>query len=308
MYIYADLFFLVNLIMNCIILVLTAKASGLRYRGWRILAAAALGSVYALGDLAGSYEYLYSPLCKAAASVAIVLAAFGATSAYILAVSVACFFAVSFLLGGAVFGWLFLFQPEGLFYSGDLSSLRLSWDHLVISVGFTVLLVLVSLRRLTAYFTKREMFFPLVIFYRGRQAAMTSLLDTGNRLFSTLGRKPVVLVAQEALEPLLGDQAARFLRETGPGAWLDNLERCGDQAWISRIEIIPYQAVGSNSLLLGFRPDWVLVRTRTGDIISSDVVIGIYGGRMAFDDSYHALLHPVVLKNHRSREGAVVCA
>jgi len=113
-YIYADIFMIFNIVLNGIILLFTALLAGVNYKLWRILFAAALGSIYALGSLLNDYSVLYTPWAKLLASLIIVLSAFPIRSVRSLAVIVSGFYIVSFLLGGAVFGWLFFSNPQYL--------------------------------------------------------------------------------------------------------------------------------------------------------------------------------------------------
>ncbi len=308
MYIYADIFLALNIILNGAILVLTAWTTGLTLSIWRIAAAAALGSAYALGEVAGLPDVLYSLPAKFLASLIIVLTAFPIKSLRSLAVSVAGFYLVSLLLGGAVIGWLFFLQPAGRSLTGDLVWASVSWKHLAAGGTIAFLLAVVTFRRLAVTMLRRQVLFRTAIGYNGRRVELIARLDTGNELYTVPERKPVVLVSRKALATLLGEEVNSYLETTDPASWLADLDKCRDRSWLSRIQVIPYRGVGASSILLGFRPDVLEVRTKAGWIGTGWAAVGIYSARIASDDSYQALLHPAVMQRINAKEEAGICA
>ncbi|MCE5287610.1 MAG: sigma-E processing peptidase SpoIIGA, partial [Pelosinus sp.] len=59
MKIYADVIFLLNFIMNSLVLVVTAYIAGVGWKFWRILLAAAIGAFYVLGEWIPGVHFLY---------------------------------------------------------------------------------------------------------------------------------------------------------------------------------------------------------------------------------------------------------
>lgn len=308
MYIYADVFLALNIILNGVILVLTAWTTGMTLKVWRVLAAAGVGSLYALGELTGLPGAFYSSPAKFIVSIIIVLTAFPVKSFRSLTVAVACFYLVSLLLGGAVIGWLFFLQPAERMLTGDLPWAGVSWKHLAAGGAIALLLGVITFRRLAVSMLRRQVLFRLAVGYNGRRVEMVARLDTGNELYTVPERKPVVLVSRKALAALLSEEANTYLQTTDPASWLGDLDKCRDKAWLSRIQVIPYRGVGASSILLGFRPDSLEVRTKAGWIAAGATTVGIYSARIASDDSYQALLHPAVMQCINAKEEAGICA
>ncbi len=304
MYVYADILLVINTVMNALILLLTAWAAGAAFRTWRLLAAAVLGALYALGGLLPGAAPLYSPIAKLAASAALVWLALGARSWRALLFATACFYLVSLLLGGATLGWLLLAsQPHG-----GAAWPAVTWRHLAAGGLLALLLVGLVWRRLLAGLTRRRLLLPLILEYAGRSVRLNALLDTGNHLYTIGGQRPVVLVERGSLEPLLGGSVSGYLRRTPPASWLAGLDQCGDPDWLARVQIIPCRGIGGASLLLGFRPDNLTVITAAGSIAADEAVVGIHGGSFTADGAYAALLHPAVLKAIDNKEVANICA
>ncbi|MBP2650018.1 MAG: sporulation factor SpoIIGA [Firmicutes bacterium] len=308
MYIYADVVLLVNIVMNSIILVLTGWAAGCNFKIWRIIAAAFLGGIYALGEVTGEFVLLYTPLVKLIASVAILFIAFGKRRWRSLIISLAWFYIMSILAGGAVFGWLIFTNSSSALPGNNQGWLSVTWYHLAAGVVLVVMLFLVALRRMRTDITQRQLIFPVTVYYEDRQVSLSALLDTGNRLFSASGQTPVILVDFESITEVLNEKVKNYLRERPSSQWLVELGQCGDPAWLARIQCVPYRAVGCSSILLAFKPDRVMVINKDRVIETQSVVIGIYSGSLSAGDKYNALLHPRVLECGSDQEGANACA
>lgn len=306
MYIYADMVLLINFMMNSVILVLTAYAAGISFRWKRVLPAAFLGGIYSLGGIFPELFILYTVPGKLLASVIIILLAFGRKSLKLTLTLVGIFFIISFILGGAVLGWLY-FAQTGVPPGASLMS-TLSWSHLLTGAVIAAILIGLVVKQMLGRIYRRQTFYQAKIEYGGRSAEITGMLDTGNGLFSLLGRKPVVLLNRQASLSLLSLQAVEYLNKNSPELWLANLDQCPDTAWLSRVEVIPYQSVGSRSVLLGFRPDRITVMTECGPAQTANVLIGIYSGVFAAGSDCQALLHPALITGVNTTKEAGICA
>lgn len=308
MYIYADVIFIINMVMNGIILVLTAWTSGVTYKIWRIILAAAVGSCYVLVSMLPAMGIFHTIVAKVAMSLALILVAFGAQSRRILCLLLASFYVVAFILGGSIVGWLYFWQSNH--YANTLTTdlASLSWKTLLWGSCLGSFLIISIIRRMLANRTRQQNLYPITIEYDGRVAKLIAMLDTGNGLYTAIGRKPVILVNQNILESIFNEDVVAFLQENKPEMWLVNLTQCADLKWLSRTQIIPYHGIGSRSMLLAFRSDRLLVSSQAGVINIDDVVIAIYSGALSGDGTYAALLHPQIINELYKKEGASICA
>ncbi|MBP2653081.1 MAG: sigma-E processing peptidase SpoIIGA [Firmicutes bacterium] len=308
MYIYADIILAVNVVMNSFILILTGWSAGIDYKVWRAITAAFLGGVYSLGEVTVGIALLYTPMAKALVSVIIIYIAFGKHSWRSFIVSIVWFYIIAFLIGGAVFGWLFFVGASYTTVPGNEVWITASWQHIVMGTLLVMLLFLVALRRVKADTFRRQLIYQVIVYYGGRQERLMALLDTGNRLFTATGQTPVVVVEHKAIETLLSEAAKSYLKEHLPAMWLVDMGQCHDQAWLDRVQCIPFRGVGGSSMLLGFRPDRMVVVTKKGRIETDSVVIGVYSGSIDAAGAYNALLHPGILQFGSGKEGANICA
>jgi len=307
-YIYADVVLIINIIMNSIILVLTAWTVGITYKTWRIILAAAVGGCYVLVSMLPIMVISHTIIVKMTMSLVLILVAFGIQSRRMLCLLLASFYVVAFILGGSIVGWLYFWQSNNYVNTLAIDLTNLSWKNILWGSCLGSFLIIGIIRRMVAGRTHRQNLYQIKIEYDGQVAELTAMLDTGNGLYTAIGRKPVVLVTQYTVESLLNEDVIAFLRANKPEMWLVNLTQCADLKWLSRTQIIPYHGIGSQSMLLAFRSDRLLVSSKAGVIDIDDVVIAIYSGALSEDGTYAALLHPQIINELYKKEGASICA
>ncbi|MPN10636.1 Sporulation sigma-E factor-processing peptidase [bioreactor metagenome] len=205
------------------------------------------------------------------------------------------FYITSFILGGAVLGWLF-FWCSGDPFAQMSKGKSVSWVLLIGGIIVCLILMFFVKKFVLNRMLCQRTLYQTEARYNTKRVVFTAMLDTGNALYTIMGRRPVVLVNQTTIEKLMDDCVAKFLKECPSEQWFESLEACGDAGWLSRVQIIPYRAVGTNSLLLGFRPDILVIKTESGVIETDNVVLGLYRGELSNKDMYQALLHPAILK------------
>lgn len=299
MYVYVDVVFIINVIMNSIILLLTAWTIRVNCKLWRLLLAALAGAVYVLAGLFLQTQILFEPFSKIMVSFVIVVMAFGRRPLRILLLFVGVFFVVSFMLGGAVLGWLFFWQSGNLMQSigkfkAGLS--MISWRYLVGGGVFGAVLLGAMLKNAVKRLICSKTLYKARVHYGGKTVDFTGMLDTGNSLYTPIGRRPVVLVNQKAVENILDETVRNYLQSNPPNSWLVNLEKCDAPEWLTRVQVIPCRAVSGSGMLLGFRPDSIEITNGNKVVKTTDVVLGIYGGMLSSEGLYEALLHPAVIQ------------
>lgn len=305
-YVYADVVLIINMIMNSLILVSTAWALGRSIFWLRLGLSALTGAVYALGGVMPDLSALYHPIVKMLVSAVLVLIAWGYHNLRALLFDVMAFYLVSFVFGGAVLGWFFYL--DGPFWDLSEFSLHFTIIYLISGALVALFLLFYLYRRLITRQERRKLIYMIRISYGTKEIALRALLDTGNRLYTIASRRPVVLVEQRELESLLSEKVISFFKRTSSGDWMVNLEKCDDDQWLSRVEVVPYKSVGHRNMLLAFRPDFVSVETEAGQQCIHNIAIGIYDGTLSGDGTYRALLHPAVLQNNDNKEEANICA
>ena len=67
--------------------------------------------------------------------------------------------------------------------------------------------------------------------------------------------------------------------------------------WASRFRIIPFRSLGrENGMLVGFKPDEIIIFDSDRRIRSCNIIVAIYRKNLSKDGEYGALIHPEMLK------------
>ena len=276
--VYIDSLFLLNLIMDYLLLLAAAKLAGEPIRRLRLALGAALGALYAAAVCLPGLGFLAHPLCKLGAAVLMVLLGFGGSRRLLRALLV--FFGISCAFGGGIFaigllGGRGLSLKNGILYSAmDLRILLLS--AAICYVGFTLIF------HRTARHTARELT-PAVLTLGEKRVALTALVDTGNTLTDPVTGRPVMVAEGEKLSPLLPEPLGpEALRD--PVGSLERLSRAGEG---QRFRLLPYQAVGVEcGMLLALRLDQAQVGTED----YGGILVALSPTRVSDGGGYSALI------------------
>ncbi|MBS6282918.1 MAG: sigma-E processing peptidase SpoIIGA [Oscillospiraceae bacterium] len=247
--VYIDALFLLNLIVNYLLLLAAAKLAGEPLRRLRLAAGAALGGLYAAAIFFPGMGFLTHPLCKLGAAVLMLLTGFGG-SRRLLRVTLV-FFGLSCAFGGGIFaigllGGRGLTLRNGVLYS--VMDLRI----LLLSAAVCYAVLTLVFRR-TARHGRREVL-PAVLILEGRRVAVNALVDTGNTLTDPVTGRPVMVAEGSRLSPLLPGE--RVLDEKALRDPVGTLERLSRGGRGRRFRLLPYQAVGVEcGMLLALRLD-----------------------------------------------------
>ena len=260
--VYLDRVVLLNLAVDYLLLLATARLAGLPLRRRRLGLCAALGAAYAAAGFLPGCRGLAHPLCRLAAGTAMCrLAWLRERRPWRLT-------ALFFLLSGALAGLLLAMglaagSPEALLsrvYHADVS-----WPVLLGSaIGFGLLLHLVF--RQGARHEGGELM-DVTVSLQGRRQRLRALHDTGNTL-RELWPPEAARIVEMRLPP--EEKMARLHRLDGTCRW----------------SLLPFCAVGTEAgLLLAVRSDYVKV----GSITYPRILLALTPGAVSDGGGYQAL-------------------
>ena len=272
--IYVDILFLLNLAVNYLILLATAKIAAVYINRLKILLAAALGGAYAVAAAIMTHSPMQSVWFKIGAAVLMLLVCFGRERGLFRITLI--FFAVSAAFGGIVLA-VSLLGGGGVHEALVPVSLKVLLPSFALSYAATALLFKKLGRRRPGGFAK------IVIVHAGKRTELTSLIDTGNSLTDPIGGGKVLIAEADALAPLFGSKVLNILRSDMSSAeMLEKLSGC-DIAF----RLIPYSAVGlRKGLLLAFKPDRVTVNGKT----EKGMLVAISPTRLSEGGLYSAIV------------------
>ena len=283
--IYVDTLFLLNALVDYLLLLAAARLAGEPLRRLRFLAGAALGGLYAAALFLPGLAFLAHPLCRLAAAALMLVTAYGGSRRLLR--QGLLFLALTCAFGGGVvaiglLGNRGLTLGNGVFYSPlDLKTVLLS------AAGCYGVLTLVF-RRIGRHTAAGGELARARLTLEGREVVLTALVDTGNTLTDPVSGRPAMVVEGEAAAGLFPPdhrpERADLLDPAG------GLARLGTGEWRRRLRLLPYRAVGvDRGLLLAVRADGL----ELDGVARGPVLVALSPTPVSDGGGYRALIGPM---------------
>lgn len=229
--IYIDLHFLLNLGLDYLICLVSARVCGLRLKRLRYLLAALLGGSYSVLVLLPGLGFLGGGAFQLGCAILMGLIAYGGERSMLRCTAV--FLGISALFGGAV-------RALG----GALSI-----EMLIISFALCYGALTLFFRGSAANPQKKRV--SVEVHLGENTAQFMALVDTGNSLSDPVTGSAVMIACPHAVKSLFKDES--WLTELSPTELLEISAHIPELK--GRFRLVPYSAVGSRGMLAAFRPD-----------------------------------------------------
>ncbi len=274
--VYIDIYFLTNVILDWLMLYVTAKLKKYNINRLRITTGAIFGALSAcvfqvyIGNSLIIKLFL-GYLLITAGMLIIAYPHYGIREL----VSDFCYlYGVAVLIGGVLLVTLSMFNTTKVGQPSQPEE-NLSFLMVVIVVsliGFTTP-VLVSI--VSQFRHKMNTIYRVTISLEGRKVEVSALMDTGNRLYDVISHKPVSIVESKVLEQIM-DKSLMDYEE--------------------RIKVIPYHSLGkSKGILYALVVDRIEIVTLDGKVSHEKVIMGYYEGVLSGAKEYQMILHEEML-------------
>lgn len=277
--IYADVLFGVNLLLNGMILRITARAGGARLSALRLLGGAAIGGAAAIALTALQLPTPAALLLKLLCAPLMCLSAYGRRGIWRHSL---LFLIVSFLFGGGIWALSLLFGGTA-YRVGGISYAAVTLPSLFLTAaGLYALLSFAAGRwcsRVGSGILRR-----IRCEAAGRAAVFDARLDPGCTLRDPASNIPVILAEEMLLQSLVSPDTLRLLRRV-PAEGLPVLAELPESDR-SRFRLVPCRTVTGSALLPAFRPDRLTVdgRAVAGLVALSPMPISDAGARALVGD------------------------
>lgn len=301
MEIYLDIVVLENIVINYLILLVTAKFSKNRANNLRLLLGAVLGAAYLAAMLLLPEMKIYTTLLsKCLLSVAMIAVTFHLKKLSEFLKTLLIFYGSTFIFAGAGFALMFFNRDWGILRNGimvtPLSFFNTSWAELLLALAVTLIILRVIWDMIQNRFLREKLLVRLRITFDKKAIELFALVDTGNSLHDPLTNMPVVVVEFSAIRDLLPEDI-RSIFEKDPDIDLNAVTAtisCSD--WFSRFRLIPFTSLGKeNGMLIGFRPDYIEIGSENEKKGVRDVIVGIYNKALSRNEKYRALVNPELM-------------
>jgi len=292
---YADILFVVNFIMNGFVLWVLSKVMRERRKArWLLLGSGVMALLYTLIIAVEPLRFVNVVLSSVVILAAGVAAAFHPKGIKPFFKLMAAAYAISFTVGGLGMALFFLTDlPYAIYFIAadwDGFTRTVSWQLALAGMVFSYLTIKFGIKMAERYTLKRQMLCNVHVILGDFDCTFDALVDTGHCLKDPISRSPVIIAEFELVKPLLPDVLKVLFYEKQEGD-LNVLLSIREEAFYNRIRMIPFTSLGkSNGMLIGFRPDNVIVEGAAS--AAPDVVIGIYNDKLCRDGRYSGLLSP----------------
>ena len=284
--IYVDTLFLLNALIDYLLLLGAARLAGEPLRRLRFLAGAVLGGLYAVALFLPGLGFLAHPLCRAACAALMLLAAYGGSRRLlrqgVIFLALTCAFGGGVVAIGLLGGQGLGLGDRGVFYTPlDLKMVLLS------AAGCYAVLSLVF-RRAGRHTAASGELIPVRLELGERRAELTALVDTGNTLADPVSGKPAMVAEWDAILSLFppGRRPDRSDLLDPAGA----MARLGTGEWRGRFRLLPYRSVGvERGLLLALRVD----RAALGGVDRGPLLVALSPTPVSDGGGYRALVGPM---------------
>lgn len=289
MEIYADVLFLINFLMNYILLWATGSLGLKSVTNLRLLLGALISAGYSILILLPRFFWGNAWWAKLIFSLFLILLVFYPLSRVKYLQLMVYFYVTSFLAGGTAMALLF-WNRQGLHISYNI----------LLSTLFLVFVFVLWLKRRNN--EKQGVGFLWCTFYLAeREVTLKALVDTGNQLYCPFSGRPVMVAEYTAVAELFAPDLRLAIVAWQEKKTADFLKLTADSSCQERFFMIPFSSLGhSDGLMLAFRPDKISLSN--GQVLNRPVV-GICQQKFTVTGDYQALLHPeLLIVNKKSRE------
>ncbi len=262
--IYVDTLFLLNALVDYLLLLGAARLAGERLRRLRFTMGAVLGGGYAVAIFLPGGAFLQRLPCRLAVLALMSVASYGG-SRRLLRQSL-LFLALSCALGGGVLA-VSLLGGRGLTLSGGVVYSAMDIKTVLLSAAGCYAAVTLVFRGLARHTASAGELAAVRLALDGRSVELTALRDTGNTLTDPVAGIPVLVAEGALLLPLLPPGTLMAGELADPVACM---ERLRDGPLAGRVRLLPYRAVGvERGLLLALRPDGLWVNGERRDMLAA---------------------------------------
>ncbi len=295
MEIYLDVLILENLVINYLILYVTAKFSRYRTSTLRLFSGAIIGALYVgVIIVEPDIKVFYTTLAKILLSFFIIAVTFSPRKVMTFIKTLVIFYISTFIFAGAALAFLFFNEQGGFVKNGIVYVFGQSkWSLMFFSLVTVGIIIKIFMEVIQSKFTRENLLIPVKIAFDNRKIGFPALVDTGNSLKDPLTNIPVMVVEFKALEELLPIEIKDIFKNSKEDDLSCVTTTISTSKWFSRFRLIPFSSLGKeNGMLIGFKPDFIEIGEEEDKRDVKNVIVGIYNRSLSRNEKYKALLGP----------------
>ncbi|NMB96201.1 MAG: sigma-E processing peptidase SpoIIGA [Clostridiaceae bacterium] len=298
MEIYLDVLVLENIVMNYLILWTTSKILKMKTSNLRLFAGALIGALYAAFlILKPELKLYYTATATFILSLVMVAVTFSPEKLVSFVKTLIVFYVSTFIFAGAAFAFFYLNSQGTMIKNGLLYVFWDSkWTAVVLSIITSIIIIKVFIEVIQQKFFKEKLITHIKVIFDKKEINISALIDTGNSLQDPISNMPVIIVEFSAIKEILPSEICSIFEQVKEQDFSSLTSMLYSSEWFNRFRLIPFNSLGKeNGMLIGFKPDYVVIGDDVERKSIRDVVIAIYNKVLSRTKNYRALLGPDLL-------------
>ena len=281
--IYLDTLIFLNTVITFLMLLTTRRLTNVRTSVLRIVVASFIGGFTALSLLAPPINALLTAVLKIVMGGMIVMAAFFTGDSRKLLKCASVFLFLTFLYAGAAFFFAQIFDRFIVYRNGFMYINLSFWMLIVLSIVLFLVLKLLN----KFYFKEKQAYaFDISLFYHDRTVNGKALYDSGNFLTDCYTGRPVVIVSQSFIQPLLSAEELLHLNA------MEQLS-AADLPDSFMLRLIPVRTVSGGRTLPAFTCEKAIVKN--GDAYYSVPSVSVAVTESPLGSGFDALINSQII-------------
>lgn len=285
--VYADITFLINFLMDFIILWATARLINLPVKYGRLILAATIGAIYAVGYLIPELAWGYYMPLKIIVSALLMFIALNPPTIQQFIKGFMYFYAINFLVAGTTIGLTYLVNSQH-------KAAPISYFWLTGGIAVALWIGVRGEKILAQRIIPALLNYPLEVRIENKQCSGRGFLDTGNGLRDPLTDRPVIIAEYLWIKELL---PADFVTAYENQEEQENMMNLMGTCWANRLRIIPFSSIGKkNGWLVGVRTDEIILNNGRRQITHNNLVVALYQEQLSTQGEYQLLIPGEILE------------
>lgn len=299
--VYIDMVFIINLVMDYLILWIVKIMTKKQARKLRLCLAAVVGAFITCVIILIPYSnyFINVIIGYIVTSLLLVYIAFKPKRLSELVKLTIIMYLSAVTLGGIIFA-LYYYSSIGVAFSKIINStyqMDLKVGLFIVFGIIAIIIIKLGSRIMTSTVLINKNLFGIEIDLGPHRIAVNGLLDTGNNLYDPITKNPVIIAERNVLDDLFGEENLALVQCISDNMYdLTEFAELGSKTQL-RFRLIPFSSLGNdNGMLLGIVVDHIRIHLGDQSKDIQDVVIALYDKKLSGDNSYQVLLHPELVK------------
>ncbi|MBO5321920.1 MAG: sigma-E processing peptidase SpoIIGA [Clostridia bacterium] len=275
MVVYADILFVVNLIVDYFLLRVSLKVLKTTPKSWRIAVSAVIGGLFSFYIFLPKSPLLIEILAHLLMNSVMMLVCMGFKSVKTFLRGMLVHFGVVCCYGGVMTALWQIFKPQGMIINNSVVYFNISPVVLIITTVFGYFLYMIF-SKIFAITSKGAKRCNITLYALGKSVGASAIIDTGNSISDIMSDSEVIIADKSVAKALFG-----------------NLDITKDPLLATRYRTIPCNTVSGNSILEGFRCDICQVYLEDKIISLNNPILAI--SKTPIKEDYSVILNPKIL-------------